>query len=155
MTTDDPRGREVPHGGQTPHECGDSHVDVEWPALTPCPFCGGHVDESDWECYAYRFVVVECPDCGASAAPAPSRREAIEAWERRAVAGDTADRVRDLEAQLAEFDAAPVTDARIWDSVRDRIAFEVSRVNTGHYSFDRSAFVDRLTTIALGEREEP
>lgn len=61
-------------------------------------------------------------------------------------------RIADLEAQLAEFDAAPVTDARIWDQVRDAIEHEVWGENTGPERVKDLA--NRLTTIALGERVE-
>ena len=47
--------------------------------LKPCPFCGGKAT-------AYicgRIFVVECESCGTSSDGFDSKKEAVEAWNRR------------------------------------------------------------------------
>lgn len=58
--------------------------------------------------------------------------------------------IRDQIEMLAEYDAAPVTDARIWDGVRDAIE---KRLRDEEIGEPYREFANELARIALGERE--
>lgn len=63
-----------------------------------------------------------------------------------------------LEAQLAELEGPSCTDARIWDPLRDAILRrlqEVDQAALAKYPSTLADLADQLTTIALGEREQP
>lgn len=60
--------------------------------LKPCPFCGGRASKdpaAEW---------VQCEECGATGAAWQSQKEAIEAWNRRALSAQQPD--PDWEAAL-------------------------------------------------------
>ena len=48
--------------------------------LKPCPFCGGKANAF----ICGRIFVVECESCGTSSDGFDSKKEAVEAWNRRA-----------------------------------------------------------------------
>ncbi|MEK9505133.1 hypothetical protein [Gaopeijia maritima] len=63
-----------------------------------------------------------------------------------------------LAGQPAETEGPPCTDARTWDPVRDAILRrlqEVDQAALAKYPSTLADLADQLTTIALGEREQP
>ena len=52
--------------------------------LKPCPFCGGEAaeDEEDQRFTRYPYYV-ECHNCGARSDEWKTKKEAIDAWNRR------------------------------------------------------------------------
>lgn len=73
--------------------------------LKPCPFCGGNAkryyraDDSGWENTDW----VGCTDgCGASTACYETKALAVTVWNTRIDTDDMADRIEELETQLAK-----------------------------------------------------
>lgn len=79
----------------------------------PCPFCGSY-ESSIKEGSTFRWRVVECSDCGAQCGESRAKtigeadtegdeRAATNEWNMRAIDSQAADRITELEKQLADW----------------------------------------------------
>lgn len=52
--------------------------------IKPCPFCGGKAIHDHFLEEYFKIYVIKCKSCDASTTACISRKQAIEAWNRRA-----------------------------------------------------------------------
>lgn len=103
--------------------------------LLPCPFCGGDAEFNDTS-----STWVLCEDCGAEIQCQIERKDAAIAWNRRVIASDQLDRMRE-RAERAEAERA--------DEWRARREAEASRDTALAVAATFRAERDELRAVAI------